>query len=75
MTTTILTTPTMGGEVYVGFHRKADGTAYVFADVADSRWQEGFWEARSGSVLMTPDEALLVAEDFDKLKQLMEARS
>lgn len=37
MTTTNLTTPTMGGEVYVGFHRKADGTAYVFADVADSR--------------------------------------
>lgn len=45
MTTTNLTTPTMGGE------------------------------ARSGSVLMTPDEALLAAEDFDKLKQLMEARS
>lgn len=54
MTTTNLTTPTMGGEVYVGFHRKADGTAYVFADVADSRWQEGFWE---GSIRLRAHDA------------------
>lgn len=33
MTYTILTTHTLGGEIEIGFHRKADGTAYAFADV------------------------------------------
>jgi anti-repressor protein len=39
MTYTILTTHTLGGEIEIGFHRKADGTAYAFADLADKNAQ------------------------------------
>jgi hypothetical protein len=81
MTYTILTTHTLGGEIEIGFHRKADGTAYAIAAQLTQAAEiiEAQEKRRQAGLSFSPYEAhkevLRAAEDFDELRTIMEARS